>query len=133
MSWHLFELISFLSLDQPPLSCFLCDSGGGGLIAFGKNDYGQLGVGSVLETVFTPTRVVGSALESALVTKLACGYYHSVAVTEDGAVHTFGRNDYGQLGLGHTKHTARPMVGARLHHFCTVDLDGTESSFDHCL
>lgn len=83
--------------------------GSGGLVAFGKNDHGQLGIDGMSGPVFEPTRLTG-VLENAVVTKLACGYYHTVAVTEDGAVYTFGRNDYGQLGLGHSKHVAKPTV-----------------------
>lgn len=86
-------------------------TGSGGLMAFGKNDHGQLGVDDMSGPVFEPTCVTG-VLENAVVTKLACGYYHTVAVTEDGAVYTFGRNDYGQLGLGHSKHVAKPTVRA---------------------
>uniref|UniRef100_K3WGV0 BTB domain-containing protein n=1 Tax=Globisporangium ultimum (strain ATCC 200006 / CBS 805.95 / DAOM BR144) TaxID=431595 RepID=K3WGV0_GLOUD len=81
----------------------------GGLVAFGKNDHGQLGMDHGSGAVAEPTRVTG-ALEHAVIPKLACGYYHSVAVTEDGAVYTFGRNDYGQLGLGHTKNVATPTL-----------------------
>ncbi|TYZ63890.1 hypothetical protein PybrP1_006253, partial [[Pythium] brassicae (nom. inval.)] len=87
---------------------------GGGLLVFGKNDYGQLGLGDMTGPVVGPTRVVGSALENAFVTKLACGYHHTVAVTDDGAVYTFGRNDFGQLGLGHAKHVARPTLVSAL-------------------
>ena len=45
-----------------------------------------------------------------MVPQLSCGYYHTAVITEDGAVYTFGRNDYGQLGLGHKLHMARPTV-----------------------
>jgi RCC1 and BTB domain-containing protein len=31
-----------------------------------------------------------------------CGYYHTVALALSGRVFACGRNDYGQLGLGHT-------------------------------
>lgn len=42
---------------------------------------------------------------TAVVEQLACGYYHSVALSESGEVFAFGRNDYGQLGLGHREST----------------------------
>jgi hypothetical protein len=39
------------------------------------------------------------------VVDVACGYHHNVAVDAAGAVYTWGGNDKGQLGLGHT-HTS---------------------------
>ncbi|ETN13551.1 hypothetical protein, variant 20 [Phytophthora nicotianae INRA-310] len=79
----------------------------GGVVAFGKNDHGQLGLDRVSEPVLQPTRLA-PPLDRAVVPQLSCGYHHTAIVTEDGAVYTFGRNDYGQLGLGHKLHTARP-------------------------
>ena len=34
---------------------------------------------------------------------MACGYAHTVTLSNDGVVHSFGRNHEGQLGLGHSK------------------------------
>ncbi|KAG2790486.1 hypothetical protein PC129_g780 [Phytophthora cactorum] len=79
----------------------------GGVVAFGKNDHGQLGLDRVSEPVLQPTRLA-QPLDSAVVPQLSCGYHHTAIVTEDGAIYTFGRNDYGQLGLGHKLHMARP-------------------------
>ncbi|KAF1794231.1 SKP1/BTB/POZ domain [Phytophthora cactorum] len=81
----------------------------GGVVAFGKNDHGQLGLDRVSEPVLQPTRLA-QPLDSAVVPQLSCGYHHTAIVTEDGAIYTFGRNDYGQLGLGHKLHMARPTL-----------------------
>lgn len=71
-----------------------------GVQSCGKNDYGQLGVES---TEFQPNLVrVRGALEGATVKHLRCGYYHTIVLAVGGHVLGFGRNDYGQLGLGHT-------------------------------
>ncbi|CAM9290375.1 unnamed protein product, partial [Chrysoparadoxa australica] len=71
----------------------------GKVLACGKNDYGQLGIDST-EARHTMT-VVKGALEHEHAVQLHCGYYHTLTLTKGGAVYGFGRNDYGQLGLGH--------------------------------
>jgi RCC1 and BTB domain-containing protein len=83
------------------------------VVAFGKNDHGQLGLDSASEPVLQPTRLA-PPLDRAVVPQLSCGYHHTAIVTEDGAVYSFGRNDYGQLGLGHKLHMARPTVHRNL-------------------
>ncbi|XP_029168900.1 RCC1 and BTB domain-containing protein 1-like [Nylanderia fulva] len=48
------------------------------------------------KTDFTPARLVG--LDDKYIVDIACGMYHCLALTEDGQVYTWGRNDWGQLG-----------------------------------
>eukprot|EP00002_Diphylleia_rotans_P034032 TRINITY_DN7282_c0_g1_i5.p1 TRINITY_DN7282_c0_g1~~TRINITY_DN7282_c0_g1_i5.p1 ORF type:complete len:1210 (+),score=179.41 TRINITY_DN7282_c0_g1_i5:72-3701(+) len=68
----------------------------GGLYSFGKNRYGQLGLGDT-ETRFAPERVViGSEYQ---VTQVSCGQDHVVAVDKNGRVLTWGRNNSGQCGF----------------------------------
>ena len=38
----------------------------------------------------------------------ACGHEHTVVVSNDGEVHSFGSNNNGQLGLGHNKNVSLP-------------------------
>ena len=38
----------------------------------------------------------------------SCGFEHTVAVSNDGEVHSFGRNNKGQLGLGHNNDVSLP-------------------------
>jgi len=71
----------------------------GELLACGKNDYGQLGL-DVTDNQRAMRRVRGLAELNPIV-DLRCGYYHTLALTSNGRVLSFGRNDYGQLGLGH--------------------------------
>lgn len=87
---------------------------GGGVVAFGKNDHGQLGLGHVSEPVLEPA-LLAPPLDSAVATQLSCGYHHTAVATKGGEVYTFGRNDYGQLGLGHKTHMPRPTVGGVVH------------------
>ncbi|RLN96461.1 hypothetical protein BBJ28_00010026, partial [Nothophytophthora sp. Chile5] len=77
---------------------------GGEVYAFGKNDYGQLGVGHV-RNVKMPTLVKASIGESdEKIVAVSCGYYHTVTISERGKLVTWGRNDYGQLGIGSKDH-----------------------------
>ncbi|TYZ61267.1 hypothetical protein PybrP1_009568 [[Pythium] brassicae (nom. inval.)] len=82
---------------------------GGEVYAFGKNDYGQLGLGHA-RNVKVPALVkvsVGEADEK--VVDVSCGYYHTVVVTDKGKLITWGRNDYGQLGIGSKDHKNTPQ------------------------
>ncbi|TMW56352.1 hypothetical protein Poli38472_006362 [Pythium oligandrum] len=81
----------------------------GNLFGFGKNDHGQLGVGSFSSPFLSPTKIA-TLPETTVIQSLACGYYHTVCVADDGTVYSFGRNDYGQLGLGHKRHTPTPSL-----------------------
>jgi alpha-tubulin suppressor-like RCC1 family protein len=42
--------------------------------------------------------------------KIAAGNYHSLALDSSGYVHSFGNNDYGQLGHGNTTHAHEPVA-----------------------
>ena len=71
----------------------------------GDNSYGQLGLGDVVlaKHIFLPTPVllINDVLEDGdCVTDVSCGGGHTAAVTKSGCVLTWGRGDYGQLGIG---------------------------------
>ena len=38
----------------------------------------------------------------------ACGYEHTITLSDDGTVHSFGRNEDGLLGLGHNNYVSLP-------------------------
>jgi alpha-tubulin suppressor-like RCC1 family protein len=62
---------------------------------WGSNGYGQLGVDLSTSNLAAPTDAV-SGVSNAV--SLACGDFHTCAVTSDGAVHCWGYNPNGQLG-----------------------------------
>ena len=39
---------------------------------------------------------------------MACGYDHTITLSDDGIVRSFGRNEEGQLGLGHKQNVSLP-------------------------
>ena len=77
----------------------------------GSNDSHQLGTKSA-EPAFEPIRV--AALDMHSIRHAACGLSHTLAVTESGAVLSWGAADLGQLGK--TLQTVRGM--AAMHMQC---------------
>ncbi|KAG9332983.1 hypothetical protein JZ751_013938 [Albula glossodonta] len=92
--------------------------------AWGYNNSGQVGSGS---TANQPTpRRVSSCLQSKVVVNIACGqlcsmavldngeivcgYAHTLALTDEGAVYAWGANSYGQLGTGNKGNQAVPTL-----------------------
>lgn len=99
-------------------TCAVTDTGL--LRCFGFNAYGQLGLGH--------THDIGDdeAADSAgyvdvggPVVQVAAGIGHTCALLSNGSVRCFGRNEYGQLGLGHTRDVGDDELPAREP---TVDL-----------
>jgi hypothetical protein len=64
----------------------------------GMNDYGQLGVGDTTNRLGF-TQVDAGQLGGARIVMAACGWLHSVVVSAEGRVWTFGYGSYGCLGL----------------------------------
>ena len=77
----------------------------GALLAWGARNGGQLGDGTIGGVRSSPAPVTGMT-SSALV---AAGGTHSVAVTLNGHISTWGQNDSGQLGDGLTANRSTPF------------------------
>ena len=50
------------------------------------------------------------ALSHCRVALAACSYHHSLALSTEGDLYAFGRNDFSQLGLGDTSDRRLPTV-----------------------
>ncbi|GBG28169.1 E3 ubiquitin-protein ligase HECTD3 [Hondaea fermentalgiana] len=81
----------------------------GKLWAFGRNDYGQLGIGSTAQKVFGPREVEDLDGSTTRVVRIAAGCYHSVAVDHNNVMYVFGRNNHGQLGCGDSPERPSPL------------------------
>lgn len=78
----------------------------GVVFTFGSGQYGQLGHNS-LNDELRPRLV--AELWRATVTKIACGWYHTLVMTDRNKLYSFGRNTHGQLGRGEESHPSVPL------------------------
>ncbi|OQR93330.1 hypothetical protein ACHHYP_02654 [Achlya hypogyna] len=90
----------------------------GAVFAWGKNDYGQLGIGHSLHTQLEPRVVDG--LHDVAIARVATRGSHVVAVSEEGGVYTWGRGDDGQLGHNTKASLHVPTRVASLQHVVAV-------------
>ncbi|NWV81281.1 HERC5 ligase, partial [Dasyornis broadbenti] len=91
---------------------------GGELFTWGRNTHGQLGVGS--QTTLTPKPQLVERLKGIPLAQIAAGGAHSISVSLSGAVYSWGKNNFGQLGLGDTKDRDCPSYVGALEHWKTV-------------
>lgn len=98
----------------------------GTLWAWGGNDYGQLGNGTVISAA-QPVQVLDQ------VTAVSAGDYHVAAIRADGTLWTWGDNLYGQLGDGTRDSVSAPhqvLADVRFavmgdYHAAAISTDGT--------
>uniref|UniRef100_A0ACD5ZD62 Uncharacterized protein n=1 Tax=Avena sativa TaxID=4498 RepID=A0ACD5ZD62_AVESA len=103
------------------------------LYSWGWGDFGRLGHGNSSD-VFSPQPI--QALRGIKIKQIACGDSHCLAVTVNGQVHSWGRNQNGQLGLGNNEDSLLPqkiqafegvcirMIAAGAEHTAAVTQDG---------
>ena len=72
---------------------------------WGQNNYGQLGLGN--KTDYSEPQQVASITEKIVDAKV--GYYHVIALTENGELYTWGYNGYGGLGDGTKQSSSVPI------------------------
>ncbi|XP_076547621.1 RCC1 and BTB domain-containing protein 1-like isoform X2 [Osmia lignaria lignaria] len=71
----------------------------GEVYGWGENKVGQIGVGNCSD-VNGPCKII--ALNGVVIEKVVCGYMHTLALSNEGALYVWGGNSSGQLGHGST-------------------------------
>ncbi|KAH9523591.1 Regulator of chromosome condensation [Bulinus truncatus] len=92
------KLAQFSDVWAGTYTTFAKDKDTGDIYAWGLNNYYQLGFEDNSNR-FIPVRVP-SFSELGSWTMLSGGLHHTIALHSTGKVYTFGRSDYGRLGLG---------------------------------
>ncbi|XP_069859290.1 RCC1 and BTB domain-containing protein 2 isoform X2 [Dipodomys merriami] len=85
--------------------CSMAVADTGEVYVWGYSGNGQLGLGSTGNQP-TPCRV--AALQGIHVQRVACGYAHTLVLTDEGQVYAWGANSYGQLGTGNKSNQSYP-------------------------
>ena len=71
----------------------------GTIYAWGKNEYGQLGNDSTINSpISVAVKTTGTPMDGKKIIQIHAGYEHSLALASDGTVYAWGRNNSGQLG-----------------------------------
>ncbi|KAG8181594.1 hypothetical protein JTE90_013556 [Oedothorax gibbosus] len=78
-----------------------------GIFGWGSSRYGQLGIAEVQQT--NQPRLIES-ISREDIAKVQCGQYHSLALTSDGRVFSWGWGIHGQLGHGNAEDLMFPKV-----------------------
>jgi alpha-tubulin suppressor-like RCC1 family protein len=109
-------------------SIFLTNTGV--LYGVGRNSEGQLGIGNYTN-ITSPVAI--TLLAGLNITKVYCGQYFSMFLTNTGRVYATGQNQNGQLGINNFSNTNIPTL---LTHFTTTDvqiIDKIACGFAHTL
>jgi len=80
----------------------------GDIWAFGSGECGQLGNGRCTVSE-VPMITVPRISEEELFVSVACGFAHTLALTNKGSVFSWGLNHHGQLGIGDMKSRQTPQ------------------------
>ena len=106
----------------------------GVLMVWGEGTVGQLGLGD-LDNRLEPTRL-GSDLKSHFdgsgVATASCGSHHTLVVTLEGSLWSFGEGQYGRLGLNDDLSRLVPVL-VDPHHFNNARIISTAAGFLHSL
>ncbi|XP_045605152.1 uncharacterized protein ca isoform X2 [Procambarus clarkii] len=92
-----------------------------GVYGWGNNRYGQVGTGG---TGRHPRPTLLTSLEGKGIISVSCGQFHSLAVSEDGKLYTWGWGVHGQLGNSNVEDCLVPTAVEKLAKKHMVFADG---------
>lgn len=93
------------------------DDSSGGALAWGRDNYGQLGSVETTSDQYTPVEVSGNYIFSAI----AGGYSHTCGIEDiTGAAYCWGYGGNGRLGNGTTSKSTTPSLVLGEHTFSTI-------------
>ena len=84
----------------------VCVDDEGTMWSFGSNRFGQIGIGDK-NISYAPAVKIKKKIPP--IQSISCGANHTLSLTNDGTLYSFGRNDFGQLCLGHKKNRSAPV------------------------
>ncbi|CAI9560252.1 unnamed protein product, partial [Staurois parvus] len=87
-------------------TCSMAITDNGQVYGWGYNGTGQLGLGSTGNQLI-PCRVV--FVQQVCVVQIVCGYSHTMGLTDQGYLYSWGANMNGQLGIGNKSNQLSPV------------------------
>jgi len=82
----------------------------GTVYSWGSNNLGQLGNGSTTNTNVPVMAVTNGVLSGKTISAISAGLYHSIALSSDGMIYSWGHNFNGQLGNGNNNNSNVPVT-----------------------
>ncbi|CAG5123144.1 unnamed protein product, partial [Candidula unifasciata] len=98
-----------------------------GVYGWGGSKYGQVGVGT--RHIYRRPMLL-ETLQSETVVAVECGHYHSLALTTDNQVYSWGWGVHGQLGHGHPEDC---LIPTHVHHLMNVAVVKLSAGYAHTL
>lgn len=92
-----------------------------GVYAWGSSVYGQLGIGLIDQS---PHPRIIPALANVRVVSISAGQYHSLAITSQGKLYSWGWGVHGQLGLNTVEDVPEPKLVKALEHEVLISAQG---------
>ena len=116
------ELINIIQISTGKLHT-LALTKNGEIYAFGNNDYGQLGLGHNIIQIMSilVTEAPNNIIQTAI------GSNHSLCLTNDGHIYSFGKNENGQLGLGDNNDKNIPTLIPNINDIIQISARGDSS------
>ena len=84
----------------------ICLDNDGTVYSFGRNNFGQLGLGN--KVIFYTS--IPQKVDLPPCAQISCGYNHTICLSENGEVYSLGCNEDGQLGIGNNESYNSPHL-----------------------